>query len=65
MSAGQVIAGAVVSRTITWNEHERELFAASVAVALTVVVPNGKRLPDDGFTVRLGERSQPSFAVTE
>ena len=41
------------------------MFEASVAVALTVVVPSGKTLPDAGITNKVGARSHESFAVTE
>ena len=48
MFAGQVIAGAVVSLTVTVNVHEPVLPAASVAVHVTVVVPSGKPEPTAG-----------------
>ncbi len=38
--------GAVVSRTVTVNEPEDELPAASAAVTLTVVVPSANVEPD-------------------
>ena len=45
MLAGQVIAGAILSFTVTVNEQVAVLPAASVTVELTVVVPLGKKLP--------------------
>jgi hypothetical protein len=48
MGAGQVIAGACVSLTVTVNEHIAVLFEASVAVHDTVVTPFGKLAPDAG-----------------
>ena len=49
MLAGQVIVGFCASTTVTVNVHEAVLPAASVAVAVTVVVPTGKKLPDAGL----------------
>jgi hypothetical protein len=40
-SAGQVISGAWVSRTITWNVHSAVFSDSSVAVQVTVLVPAG------------------------
>ena len=48
MFAGQVIAGACVSCTVTENEHVPVFPTASVAVHVTVVVPTGKVEPDAG-----------------
>ena len=45
-AAGQVSAGAVVSRTVTGKSHEAVLPASSRAVAVTVVVPSGNRVPE-------------------
>jgi hypothetical protein len=61
--AGQAIAGACISTTVTVNEHEAVLPLESVAVELTVVVPFGKAEPDGGLltTVTPG---QLSVAVT-
>ena len=44
MFAGQLIVGLSVSFTVTVNEHcaEPQVF---VAVAVTVVVPTGKKVP--------------------
>ncbi len=47
MFAGQVIVGGVVSVTVTVNEQ----LGPDVVVQLTVVVPTGKQLPDDGLHV--------------
>src|SRR5262245_44414535 len=51
MSAGQVITGGVVSITVTVKEHDAVPPAESLAVTLTVVVPNGNADPDGGFAV--------------
>jgi hypothetical protein len=48
MLAGQVIAGGVVSFTVTVNEQLAERPAPSVTVQLTVVVPFGNAVPDAG-----------------
>jgi hypothetical protein len=63
MFAGQVITGACVSTTVTVKLHEAVLPDASVAVAVTVVVPFGKVEPEGGLltTVTPG---QLSIAVT-
>ena len=45
MFAAQLI---VQGDTVTVNMHCAVLFAASVAVQLTVVVPTGKQVPDGG-----------------
>jgi hypothetical protein len=47
--AGQLITGACASTTVTVKVQLEVLFAASVAVAVTVVVPAGKKLPDAGL----------------
>jgi hypothetical protein len=49
--SGQVIDGAVASRTVTENEQEAVLLAASVAVQVTVVVPTAKVDPEAGAHV--------------
>ena len=48
MFAGQVIAGACVSCTVTEKVHVPVFAAASVAVHVTVVVPTGNVEPDAG-----------------
>jgi hypothetical protein len=50
ISAGQVTAGASVSLTVTLNVHEAVFPAASVAVAVTKVVPTGNVDPEGGVT---------------
>jgi hypothetical protein len=62
MLEGQVITGASLSTTVTVNEHEVELPAASVAVEVTVVVPRLKVEPEAGTEVTVAE--QLSVAVT-
>ena len=47
--AGQLIVGDCASTTVTVNVQLVVLFPASVAVAVTVVVPTGKKLPDTGL----------------
>ena len=48
-SSGQVISGVIVSAaTVTLKVQELELPEASVAVAVTVVVPTGKSVPEEG-----------------
>jgi hypothetical protein len=49
MLTGQVIAGACASTTFTVKVQLDVLPAASVAVAVTVVVPTAKKLPDAGL----------------
>jgi chitodextrinase len=65
--AGQVTAGAVVSRTVTVKEQARLLggVAWSLAVQFTVVVPKAKVDPEAGEQLVLGLGSQVSLAVTE
>jgi hypothetical protein len=46
--AGQVTTGFSVSFTVTLNEHVAVFPEASVAVQVTLVVPNAKVLPDAG-----------------
>ena len=59
-----VIAGAVLSRTVTVNVRWLELPAASDAVQATVVVPVGKVEPDAGAQDSNGVGSRMSYAVT-
>ena len=65
MFTGHVIAGAVVSRTVTVNEHVRAFggVAWSLAVQVTVVVPIGKRVPETGAQLTVGVGSHASVAV--
>jgi hypothetical protein len=62
MSAGQVMTGGVVSETVTSNEHWAELFASSVEVHVTMVVPCGKSEPEAGTHELAGVGSQSSVA---
>ena len=59
MSAGHVITGFSVSFTTTLNVHVAVLPAASVAVAVTAVVPNRNVEPEAGLetTVTPGQLS--------
>jgi hypothetical protein len=50
--------------TVTVNEHVDEFPQASVATLVTVVVPSGKVLPDDGVETTVTEPAQLSVAVT-
>lgn len=59
----QVTAGAVVSCTVTVNDPDELLFAASVAVHVTVVVPSGNVLPEAGEQLTTGDGSRSSVAV--
>src|SRR5687768_12924139 len=47
--AGQVTTGSSVSLTVTVNEQLVVLLAASIAVAVTWVVPIGNTLPEAGL----------------
>src|SRR5258705_4432864 len=58
-----VMMGAPTSLTVTVKVQLVELPAASVAVAVTVVVPNGKTDPDAGLLTTVGG-AQLSLAVT-
>ena len=49
MFAGHVIDGFWASTTVTVKVQLAVFPAASVAVAVTVVVPTGKKLPDTGL----------------
>lgn len=57
---GQVIEGGSVSLTVTVNEQEPLLPAASVAEQVTVVVPFGKVEPDAGEQVTVPTPGQLS-----
>jgi hypothetical protein len=57
------MTGATTSLTVTVKLQLLELPAASVAVALTVVVPNGKTEPDAGLLTTVGA-GQLSVAMT-
>ena len=57
------MTGASTSLTVTVKLQLRELLAASVAVATTVVVPNGKTEPDAGLLTTVGTE-QLSLAAT-
>ena len=59
-----MICGGVVSTTVTVNVQVEMLPAASVATAVTVVVPTGKTDPEGGFTANIMP-GQLSVAVTE
>ena len=61
MLGGTLMMGAVVSRTVTVKLALPVLPAASVALAVTVVVPSGKIEPDDGLLV---VASGPSISST-
>ena len=61
--AGQVIAGACVSLTVTVNVHEALLPLASLTVQVTVVVPFGKVEPDAGTQDAAPTPEQLSVAV--
>ena len=49
IAAGQVIVGGWLSTTVTVKEHVAVFPAASVAVAVTVVVPEAKVEPEAGL----------------
>jgi hypothetical protein len=61
---GKFRVGFVVSWTVTLNDMVAVLFAASVAVQVTGVVPIGKVEPDDGHET-VGGVPLSSCAVTE
>jgi hypothetical protein len=63
MFAGQLMVGAVVSFTVTVNVQVAVLFAASVAVHVTVVVPFWNVDPDAGVQTTVGVPPQVSVAV--
>src|SRR3569833_3132075 len=64
-SAGRVIAGGVVSTTVTLKEAVDWLPLLSIAVHWMTVVPRGKVLPDAGVAVTETAPSTASFAVAE
>ena len=53
--------GGRVSLTVTVKEQIAELPLASVAVQLTVVVPTGKAVPDDGLQTTTGLPKLPQL----
>ena len=61
--AGQVIAGACVSLTLTMNPHELVLPAPSVAEQTTAVLPTGNDDPDGGEQTKVNPPGQLSVAV--
>jgi hypothetical protein len=63
VGAGHETAGAVASRTVTVKVHVAALFAASVAVHVTVVVPDGKVEPEAGVHETDGVPEQLSAAA--
>jgi hypothetical protein len=63
--AGQVMEGASVSFTVTWNEQDEVLPAPSVAVQVTVVVPTENTVPDAGLHTTTGGEGQLSVAVVK
>ena len=65
MSDGRCNVGGVVSRTVTVEDDEPRLPAASVAVQVTVVTPNGKVEPDAGEQVAGRDPLTMSIAVAE
>ena len=65
ISAGSVRVGGVVSRTVIVENAEPTLLAASVAVQVTAVVPNGKVEPEDGEQVRVRDPLTRSVAEAE
>jgi hypothetical protein len=60
--AGQLIDGAVWSVGITWNEHDDELPASSVAVSIMVVAAV-ITVPAAGLCVMVSDASQLSELV--
>ena len=58
-----MMAGAVVSKTVTVNMHALMLKRASRAVQLTVVMPIPKVEPEDGVHMTTGDGSQLSTTV--
>ena len=63
MFAGQPIAGACVSLTVTVKEQLAELPEASLTLHVTVVAPFGKVEPDDGLHTGVPTPGQLSVAV--
>jgi hypothetical protein len=64
MSEGQVIAGGVVSTTVTVKLQLTLFPLVSVAVQVTVVVPIEKSEPDSGAQTTVGLASQMPVVVT-
>ena len=62
MFAGTVTTGGVVSCTVTWNDADDELPCVSVALHVTVVVPNANVDPDAGTHEKLATASSGSVA---
>ena len=58
-----LITGLVLSTTVTVNEHVLTLFAASVNVYVTVVVPSGNDVAGACVGTPVNEPSQLSDAV--
>ena len=52
--AGQLMAGGVVSETVTWKLHNAEFLKESVAVQVTFVTPVGNVVPGGGSHTRTG-----------
>src|SRR2546422_179310 len=65
IGSGTVRVGGVVSRTVIVENAEPTLLAASVAVQVTAVVPNGKVEPEDGEQVRVRDPLTRSVAEAE
>src|SRR5437867_2392890 len=65
MSVGRCNMGGVVSRTVTVEDAKPRLPTASVAVQVTVVVPNRKVEPDAGEQVEGRDPLTMSVAVAE
>jgi len=61
--AGQLMVGDSLLSTVTLNAQVAELPHASVAMAVTVEVPTGKKEPEAGLYVTLGDAVQLSVAV--
>ena len=63
MSSGQFITGSSLSITFTLNEQSEVFPDASVATELTVVVPTGKKLPEDGFETTVEEQLSEEITI--
>ena len=63
ISSGQFIAGSSLSITVTLNEQSEVFPEASVATELTVVVPTGKKLPEDGFETTVEEQLSEEITI--
>lgn len=57
------MVGAAMSLTVTVKLHDEELFAASVAVQVTVVTPNGKFAPEAGTHVTVAPQLSVAVGV--